>query len=135
MGDDALGWSFVGVGSGGGTTASDEFDEIVSSVHGEDGSTSIGLGALGINMVMTLARVANHLADAGSAVDGAAVYDALKTSTDLLAFPNDNPLACGLVAAYPSVCAFEFPIGEYVASGEVQTVPGFDAVSVVDYLP
>ncbi|MCB0956137.1 MAG: ABC transporter substrate-binding protein [Ilumatobacteraceae bacterium] len=135
VGDDALGWSFVGVGSGGGTTASDEFDEIVSSVHGEDGSTSIGLGALGINMVMTLARVANHLADAGSAVDGAAVYDALKTSTDLLAFPNDNPLACGLVAAYPSVCAFEFPIGEYVASGEVQTVPGFDAVSVVDYLP
>lgn len=135
VGDDALGWSFVGVGSGGGTTASDEFDEIVSSVHGEDGSTSIGLGALGINMVMTLARVANHLADAGSAVDGAAVYDALKTATDLLAFPNDNPLACGLVAAYPSVCAFEFPIGEYVASGEVQTVPGFDAVSVVDYLP
>ena len=118
-----------------GSLTPDEFDEIVSSVHGDDGSTSIGLGALGINMVMTLARVANHLAEAGSTVDGAAIHDALATSTDLLAFPNDNPLACGLVAAYPSVCAFEFPIGEYVAGGEVQTVPGFDAVSVVDYLP
>jgi hypothetical protein len=33
------------------------------------------------------------------------------------------------------VCSFQFPIGEYLAGGEIQTVPGFEAISVVDYLP
>ncbi len=39
-------------------------------------------------------------------------------------------LACGLVPAYPSVCSFEFPIGEYVGDGQVETIPGFESVSV-----
>jgi hypothetical protein len=39
------------------------------------------------------------------------------------------------VAAYPSICSFVFPLGEYVEGGPVRTIDGFDAVSVVDYLP
>jgi len=68
-------------------------------------------------------------------VTGQTIYDRLSTSTDLQNFPNDNTLSCGLLESYPSVCSFQFPIGEYVAGGEIQTVPGFEAISVADYLP
>ncbi len=44
-------------------------------------------------------------------------------------------LACASSATYPSVCSFEFPIGRYGADGEIETVPGFEAVNVVAYLP
>lgn len=135
VGDDALGWSYVGVGTPAGTPASAAFAELLEPEYGAASSTSLGLGALGIGQVMTLARVANAVAAEGGEVSGAAIYDRLSTSTDLKNFPNDNTLSCGLSESYPSVCSFQFPIGEYVAGGEIQTVPGFEAVSVVDYLP
>jgi branched-chain amino acid transport system substrate-binding protein len=134
VGDDAVGWNFVAIGSPRDTPTATEFDTIVALGH-DDVATSLGLGALGIQELMTLARVANHLADNGAEVTGRAVYDELATTTELRAFPNDTPLACGSVAAYPSVCNFEFPIGEYVAGGEIRTIPGFESISVVDYLP
>ncbi len=135
VGDDAVGWSFVGVG--GSTDRPDDavLAEIIEPVYGTAESTSLGLGALGINQVMTLARVANNVAADGEAVTGAAIFDRLATATDEIDFLNGNPLACGSAAAYPSVCSFYFPIGEYLAGGEIATIPGFEAVSVVDYLP
>ena len=122
------------IGSRSETPASDELDAIVALGDGTV-ATSIGLGALGIQEIMTLARVANHLAANGAEVTGRAVHDELSTTTEVLVFPNDTPLACGSVAAYPSVCSFEFPAGEYLAGGEIRTIAGFESISVVDYLP
>ena len=135
VGDDAIGWNYVGVGSPAGTPASEAFAELLQPEYGEASSTSLGLGALGIGQMMTLARVANAVAAEGGEVTGQAIYDRLSTSTDLQNFPNDNVLSCGLSESYPSVCSFQFPIGEYLAGGEIRTVPGFEAISVVDYLP
>jgi len=135
VGDDAIGWNYVGVGSPAGTPAAAAFAELLEPEYGDASSTSLGLGALGIGQVMTLARVANAVAAEGGEVTGQAIYDRLSTSTDLQNFPNDNFLSCGLSESYPSVCSFQFPIGEYVAGGDIRTVPGFEAISVVDYLP
>ena len=60
---------------------------------------------------------------------------ALAAATDIRNFPNDNLLACGSGPDYTTVCSLEFPIGEYVEGGEIRTIPGFEAFSVVDYLP
>lgn len=135
VGDDALGWSFVGVGAPADTPAAKAFDELLEPGYGDASSTSLGLGALGIGQVMTLAVVANAVVAEGGEVTGPVIYDRLSTSTDLKNFPNDNILVCGISESYPSICTFELPIGEYVAGGEIQTVPGFEAVSVVNYLP
>jgi branched-chain amino acid transport system substrate-binding protein len=135
VGDDAIGWNFVSIGTPQETPAAADFDAIVEEVHGPDATGTLGLGALGITTLMTIARVANDIADAGGEVTGTAIYDALATSTDVLSFPNDNRLACGSAAAYPAICSFEFPIGSYVPGGGVETIPGFEAISVVDYLP
>ncbi len=135
VGDDALGWSFIGVG--GPTDGPDDavLAELIEPAYGAADASSLGLGALGINQVMTLARVANTLAATGEAVTGQAIFERLSTATDHVDFLNGNPLSCGAATSYPSVCSFFFPIGEYVAGGGIATVPGFEAVSVVDYLP
>ena len=135
VGDDAIGWSFIGVGAPEDTPAAREFEAIIEPVYGSNASGSLGLGALGITQLMTLARVANSIADGGGEVTGPAIYDVLETTTELESFPNDSPLACGDSTTYPSICSFVFPIGEYVAGGEIRTIPGFEAKSVVDYLP
>ncbi len=135
VGDDAVGWSFVGIGAPTDTPAADAFEAMLEPEYGDLESATLGLGALGITQVVTLARVANAVAAEGGEVNGQSIQDRLRTATDLASFPNDSPLACGLAENYPSVCSFEFPIGEYLAGGEVETIPGFESVSVVDYLP
>lgn len=135
VGDDAVGWHFVGVGGQEETTSALEFDEIIEPTYGSDGGASLGLGALGITQLMSLARVANAVAADGGEVTGATIYERLATSADVLNFPNDRPLTCGISETYPSVCNFEFPIGFYEAGGEIRTVPGFESISVLDYLP
>jgi branched-chain amino acid transport system substrate-binding protein len=135
VGDDALGWFFVGAGGTVDSPTTDAFAEIIEPVYGADGAGSLGIGALGIQQVMSLARVANSIAADGGEVTGQAIFDTLKTSTDILSFPNESPLECGRSTTYPSICSFVFPAGEYVSGGELSTVPGFEAFSVVEYLP
>lgn len=135
VGDDAAGWYFIAVGAPEDTAAAREFDTIIEPVYGSGATGTLGLGALGITQVMTLARVANSIAEGGGDVTGQAIYDELSSTTELLSFPNDSQLACGSSATYPSVCSFEFPIGRYGADGEIETVPGFEAVNVASYLP
>ena len=135
VGDDAIGWNFVSIGTPLETPAAVDFQAIVEEVHGPNASGTLGLGALGITTVMTMARVANDIAAAGGEVTGTAISDALATATEIRSFPNDNRLACGSAPNYPAICSFEFPIGEYVPGGGVRTIPGFEAISVVDYLP
>ncbi len=134
VGDDAIGWHFIAVGGPTDSPSQDAFQEIIEPVYGSEGD-GLGLGALGITQLMSLARVANQLADEGAEVTGQAIYDRLGSSTDIPNFPNDSALVCGTSDTYPSVCNFEFPIGRYVEGGDVETVPGFDLVSVIDYLP
>ncbi len=135
VGDDAVGWSFVGVGGPSDQPDDAVLAELIEPSYGGAEATSLGLGALGINQVMTLARIANNVAAAGEAVTGPAIYDRLATATDEVDFLNGNPLTCGAATSYPSVCSFHFPIGKYLAGGGIATIPGFEAVSVVDYLP
>jgi branched-chain amino acid transport system substrate-binding protein len=135
VGDDAIGWYFIGNGAPEDTQSAAEFDELIEPTYGPEAQSSLGLGALGITQLMTLARVANAVADGGDEVTGAAIYERMGTSTDILNFPNDSALQCGVSATYPSVCNFEFPIGTYEAGGDIVTVPGFESASVVDYLP
>lgn len=135
VGDDAVGWNFLAVGSPSETPAAKEAEAILERGGGDLKLPSLGLGALSMTLVMTLGRVANAVAAGGAEVTGASIRDRLATATDLRTFPGGSPLACGSVAAYPSVCSFEFPVGEYVAGGTVRTIPGFEAVSVIDYLP
>ncbi len=135
VGDDALGWYFVGVGETQDTVSAMELDEIIAPAYGENAEATLGLGALGITQLMSLARVANNLAAGDEEVSGVAIYERMATSTDILDFPNDSPLECGRSEAYPSICSFSFPIGTYGADGAVMTVPGFELKSVIDYLP
>jgi branched-chain amino acid transport system substrate-binding protein len=135
VGDDAVGWSFVGVGGPTDTPDAQSLADLIEPAYGDATTSSLGLGALGINQLMTLAKVANSVAASGGEVTGASIYEHLATSTDAVDFLNGNPLSCGAASSYPSVCSFYFPIGEYLAGGEIRTIPGFEAVSVVDYLP
>jgi branched-chain amino acid transport system substrate-binding protein len=134
VGDDALGWYFVGAGGPDDTPSQLVFQEIIEPVYGTEGS-GLGLGALAIQQVMSLANVANQVAANGDEVTGQSVYDLLGTTTDILHFPSDSPLVCNTSEGYPSVCNFNFPIGRYVEGGEIETVPGFESKSTVDYLP
>ena len=135
VGDDAVGWYFVAAGSQIDSPTTQAFNALIEPVYGDAATVSLGLGALGITQVMTLARVANRIAADGGEVTGPAMFDYLSTATDLRDFPNDNLLSCGLAESYPTVCSFEFPAGQYVAGGAIETVPGFEAFSVVPYLP
>jgi branched-chain amino acid transport system substrate-binding protein len=134
VGDDALGWNFVAIGTPQETPAAADLEAIIEPL-GVTGAGQLGLGALGITGLMTLAGVAKAVVDDGDDVTGASIYERLGTSTDLVNFPDGNPLSCGASAVYPTICSFVFPIGEYVAGGGVQTIPGFEATSVIDYLP
>lgn len=133
VGDDAIGWNFIAIGSPPEGVV-DDFQAIVEDVHGPNAWGNLGLGQLGISTVMTVARVANGIADAGGEVTGASIYETLATARDLRTF-NDNLLGCGTAPSYPSICSLEFPVGEYVPGGGVRTIPGFEALNVADYMP
>jgi branched-chain amino acid transport system substrate-binding protein len=135
VGDDALGWYFVGAGASDGSASAQTLDEIIEPAYGDGASGSLGLGALGIGQVMGLARVANALAVEGVEITGAAMYERLETSEDIVNFPNEEPFTCGSSTTYPSVCIFAAPVGAYAEGGELITVPGFESFSVIDYLP
>jgi branched-chain amino acid transport system substrate-binding protein len=135
VGDDALGWFFVGAAGAVETATPSVFEQIIEPTYGADGTGGLGIGALGIQQVMSLARVANRIAADGGDVTGQSIYDTLKTTTDIVGFPNGFPHECGRSATYPAVCSFVFPASEYAAGGGTVTVPGFEGFSVVDYLP
>ena len=139
VGDDALGWAFVGVSTQKDTPELAIVQEMLAPALGlepsEVDSTALGLGALGMIGMMTLTQFANMMAADGQEVTGASLYDYLGASKGVKAWPNGAEIDCGAAEKYPTFCAFTFPVGEYVAGGKVETVPGLDAVSAKDYLP
>jgi hypothetical protein len=139
VGDDAVGWNFVGVATQEDTPALAILQDIMAPVLDvepeEVDSTALGLGGLGLTMMMSIAVFGNQLAADGSDVTGAAIADLLANGDGLTSWPGTAPLDCGASTAYPSVCAFIFPVAEYLAGGEVRTVPGLEALSALEYLP
>jgi branched-chain amino acid transport system substrate-binding protein len=139
VGDDAIGWNFIGVATPEDTPALAILQEIMAPVLGVEpadvDSTALGLGGLGLTMVMSIAVFGNQLAEAGTDVTGAAIYELLGSSDDLTSWPGIAPIDCGAAAAYQAVCAFVFPFAEYLEGGEVRTIPGLEAVSALPYLP
>ena len=139
VGDDALGWTFIGVQTEEETPSLAILQEIMAPVLGvepsEVDSTALGLGALGLQMVLSVAVYGNDLAADGAEVTGQSIYEYLGTADGLAAWPGDSPIDCGAAPAYPAVCAFTFPFAEYTEGGEVVTIPGLEAVSALEYLP
>lgn len=139
VGDDAVGWNFVGVSTQEETPELAILQEILAPVLDvapeEVDSTALGLGGLGMFLIMTTTVIANQLAAEGLEVTGAALRDRLATGEGLTLWPGGAALDCGAAPAYPSMCSFEFPIAEYLEGGEVRTIPGLEAVSALDYLP
>jgi branched-chain amino acid transport system substrate-binding protein len=139
VGDDAVGWNFIGVSTQEDTPALAILQEIMAPVldvePAEVDSTALGLGALGLTMMLSIAVFGNRLAGDGAEVSGRGIYDLLGTADDLTSWPGTTPIDCGAAPAYPAICAFIFPFAEYREGGEVTTIPGLEAVSALEYLP
>lgn len=139
VGDDALGWAFVGSSTQEDTPQLAILQEILAPALGvspeEVDSTALGLGALGLIGVMSLAMYANMIQANGGDVTGAAVYEFLKTEKGLAQWPSGTPIECGAAAKYPTICSFTFPVAEYVEGGQVITIKGLEAVDGKKYLP
>ena len=139
VGDDAVGWVFTGVATPEQTPAGDILDEIMGNVLGvapeEVDATSLGLGGLGLFMIMSLAEYANRMDADGQDVTGTSLYSYLQETDGLSLWPGDQAIDCGFSETYPTICSFTFPFAEYKAGGLVETIPGLEAVSSVDYLP
>jgi branched-chain amino acid transport system substrate-binding protein len=139
VGDDAVGWSFVGAQTQEDTPELAILQAILAPALGvapaEVDSTALGLGALGVIETMSLAMYANAMAARGDDVTGESLYKYLGTEKGLKNWPNGTPIECGTAAKYPTICSFTFPIAEYLAGGQVKTIKGLEAVSAKDYLP
>jgi hypothetical protein len=140
VGDDAVGWNFIGVATQEPTPGLKVIQDVMGPVKGVDPSqvdtTGLGLGGLALFQLGSLATYANKMAAEGTAVTGPALYDYLSKTKGLTLWPGDGKIDCGAAAPkYPSFCTFTFPFAEYKAGGKVETIPGLEAVSALDYLP
>ncbi len=139
VGDDALGWVFVGIQTDEDTPERAVLQEIVAPALDVEPSevdpNALGLGGLGTVMTMSLASYALDLVAADIEVTGASLYEYMATTPGLQQWPSGTAVDCGLSDRYTSVCAFTFPFAEYVEGGGVLTVPGLEAVSALAYLP
>jgi hypothetical protein len=135
VGDDAVGWYFIGGATTDLTTPSGLDTKEILTLQGFTNPDEMGLGGLGMTGLLTLATIANGMAAAGEDVTGASIYETLGASVDLVNWPDANPLACGSVASIPTICNFTFPIATYVSGTGVETVPGYEAFDTTPYLP
>ena len=135
VGDDAVGWYFIGGQTERvGTPEAAAFDAILESL-GFTNTTELGLGVLGVIGLLTLATIANTMAAGGEDVTGASIFERLGASDGLVNWPDGNALSCGAATTYPTICNFTFPIAGYVAGTGIETVPGFEALDTTDFLP
>jgi hypothetical protein len=139
VGDDAVGWHFMGVSTQRDTPEQKILQEILAPVLGispeEVDSTSLGLGALAMIGSMSLATFSNMMLAEGTEVTGESLFEYVKNTKGLMQWPNATPIECGIAEKYPTICSFIFPVAEYIEGGEVLTVPGLENVSALTYLP
>jgi len=138
VGDDALGWIFLGAQTNEPSAANDLIGEIMSPVLGvpadEVDPSALGLGGLGIVQAMTLAQFADTIVSDGGEITGESLYDYYASTSESI-WPSGLPVECGQAATYPSICTFEFPVIEYTEDGTLQEVEGLETVSAFEYLP
>jgi hypothetical protein len=138
VGDDALGWIFLGAQTTDPSPANDIIAEIMAPVQGvapeEVNPSGLGLGGLGIIQAMTLAQFADTIVADGGEVTGQSIYDYFETASTSL-WPSGLPAECGRAPAYPAICTFEFPVIEYTEDGTLQPAEGLEVVSAFEYLP
>lgn len=139
VGDDATGWMFAGLAEDVATPERNLQRRLLAPVLGVDESelttASYGLGGLGYLMYMSLVEATQKMLDSGLEVTGRSLYDYMKGGNGLTLFGSDNPLECGVVAAYPAVCSFVFPFAEYKGGGVIGPVDGLGLVDSKTYLP
>ena len=139
VGDDAVGWTFIGVATSEDTPELAILQELMAPVLDvapeEVDATALGLGGLGVFLIMSTAVYANIIAADGGEVTGASIYEFLGTAEGLTLWPGNGQIDCGAAAKYPSICSFTFPFAEYQAGGDVVTIEGLEAVSSLDFLP
>ena len=142
VGDDALGWHFVGISTQEDNEELEILQEVLAPAVGvepsEVDSTALGLGGLGFITMMSVAGYGNQLAETGAEVTGASVYDFIGTAEGLTVWPGgptDADIQCGAAENYPSICAYTNPVSEYTEGGAVLTVPGLEKVNSIPYLP
>ena len=84
VGDDAIGWTFAGIQTDEDTPERAILQDILSPALGvppeEVDPNALGLGALGLNMAMSLAEYSNRLVADGGEVTGTSLYDSFATS-------------------------------------------------------
>lgn len=138
VGDDALGWIFLGAQTNEPSAANDLIGEIMSPVldvpADEVDPSALGLGGLGIVQAMTLAQFADAIVSGGDEITGQSLYDYMGSTNESI-WPSGLPFECGRAVDYPTVCTFEFPVIELNEDGELQAVPGLETVSAFEYLP
>jgi len=138
VGDDALGWIFLGAQTNEETPSTQIIREIMAPQLGvpadEVDPSALGLGGLGIIQAMTLAQFADAIVADGGEVTGQSLYDYFASTTTSL-WPTGLPAECGKAPAYPAICTFEFPVIEYTEDGTLQPAEGIETVSAFDYLP
>lgn len=139
VGDDAVGWTFIGVSTQEETPELLILQDIMGPVLGvapaEVDSTALGLGGLGIFLIMSLAVYANMMEADGSEITGQSIFDHLGSADGLFLWPGGAAIDCGASAKYPTICSFTFPFAEYLEGGDVVTIEGLEAVSALDFLP
>jgi ABC-type branched-subunit amino acid transport system substrate-binding protein len=139
VGDDAVGWVFTGVQTQQDTPELAVLKEILAPVlkvpAAKVDSAALGLGALALFEIMSLATYADMLQANGKPVTGASVFAFLGSTKGLKLWPGQGSIDCGVSPKYPTICSFTFPFAEYKAGGEVLTIPGLVAVSSREYLP
>jgi hypothetical protein len=139
VGDDALGWHFVGISTEEDTPELALLQEILAPAIGvspeEVDSTALGLGGLGLTTTLSIAGYANQLAEAGGEVTGQGIYDFIGDTEGLTYWPGDTDIECGAAESYSAICAYTYPVATYDSSGEVLTVVGLEKVSSIPYLP
>ncbi|MGB3736302.1 MAG: ABC transporter substrate-binding protein [Ilumatobacter sp.] len=139
VGDDALGWHFVGIAGQQENAELDILREILAPTIGvapeEVDSTALGLGGLGLTTTLSIAGYANLMVEAGEEVTGPGIFDFIAEGEGLTYWPGDTDIECGAAEGYSAICAYTFPVATYDVSGEVVTVEGLEKVSSIPYLP
>lgn len=139
VGDDALGWYFVGISSQEDTPELAILQDILAPFIGvepaEVDSTALGLGGLGLTTALSIAGYANLMAEAGTEVTGRGIFDFIGEGEGLTYWPGTTDIDCGAAEGYSAICAYTNPVATYDASGEVLTAVGLEKVSAIPYLP
>ena len=109
VGDDATGWYFIGAQTErSGTPAAEDYQAILDTL-GYTNSTELGLGNLGLTGLLTLASIADGMADEGADITGASIYETLGTSDGLGQLARRQPLGVWLGGVDPDHLRLHVP--------------------------